>query len=144
MGFIHMMLISMLKYHIIDWFFVVFHTVLILFNMFGWIWKSTRKWNFLTLMLTAFSWFILGIFYGMGYCFLTHWHWNILAKLSILPAEHSYIQYLLRRLLSLQVSQDFAEHMTMIVFVVAIIVSAWLNLRDLFRRRKASKTSERM
>lgn len=129
----------MLKYHILDWFFIVFHTALIIFNVAGWIWNRCRSWNLITLLLTAFSWFVLGIFYGTGYCFLTHWHWNVLSELSVHPPEHSYIQYLLRRLLSLKVSADFAEYLTLIVFAMALIISLWLNVRDYMKRKSVRK-----
>ena len=56
---------------VIDLFFVVFHTSLTLFNALGWIGYKTRKLNLVTLLLTGGSWFILGIFYGIGYCPLT-------------------------------------------------------------------------
>src|SRR5690606_32041581 len=53
---------------ILNYFFFIFHTVLILFNCFGWIVPRLRKWNLIVLLLTAFSWFVLGIWYGRGYC----------------------------------------------------------------------------
>ncbi|TFH36129.1 MAG: DUF2784 domain-containing protein, partial [Bacteroidia bacterium] len=36
-------------YRIIDILFVIFHTSLIIFNLFGWIWRRTRLWNLGTL-----------------------------------------------------------------------------------------------
>lgn len=30
-------------YELIDGAFIVFHTLIILFNLFGWIWKASRK-----------------------------------------------------------------------------------------------------
>ncbi|MCD4791284.1 MAG: DUF2784 domain-containing protein, partial [Bacteroidales bacterium] len=77
-------------YKFLDTFFVVFHTALIIFNLFGWIWKPTRRLNLITLLLTGASWFILGIFYGIGYCPLTDWHWQVLHKLGIYDVPNSY------------------------------------------------------
>ena len=54
-------------YQLLNIFFFVFHTLLMLFNCFGWAWKKTRPWNLVTLLLTAGSWFIVGIWYGWGY-----------------------------------------------------------------------------
>jgi len=31
-----------------------------------------------SLLLTAFSWFVLGIWYGWGYCVCTDWHYMVL------------------------------------------------------------------
>jgi hypothetical protein len=127
----------MWPYMILDWFFIVFHTVLILFNVFGWLVKRTRKLNLITLTLTAFSWFALGAFYGFGYCFLTDWHWKILAKLSSYPVEHSYIQYLLKRITGIQISANAADRLTVTVFVIAFALSLFLNVRDIIRKRRA-------
>lgn len=126
----------MILYQILDWVFVVFHTALIIFNIFGWALKSLRKWNLLTLSLTAVSWFVLGMFYGIGYCFLTDWHWNVLIEIGQYPVENSYIQYLFRRLFSIEVSADFADTLTASVFFVAVILSVYLNLRDIIRTRE--------
>jgi hypothetical protein len=126
----------MWKLHLLDWFFVIFHTVLMLFNMLGWLFKKTRKWNLLTLLLTAFSWFILGLFYGMGYCILTDWHWDVLRKLSAYPVENSYVQYLFRRLLQIRVSADFADLLTAGVFFVSLVMSVFLNIRDVVLKKK--------
>lgn len=129
-------------YHFLDWFFIVFHTALIIFNVFGWIYKPTRKWNFLALCLTAASWFILGIFYGIGYCFLTDWHWQVLRKLSQYPFESSYVQYLFRRLLSVRVSADFADTLTAVVFFASFIISGLINLRDILIKKRKKEAAE--
>ncbi len=126
----------MLYYHILDWFFIIFHTVLIFFNVFGWIYKPLRKWNFLTLSLTAVSWFVLGIFYGMGYCFLTDWHWTILDKLEKIPSESSYIQYLFRRLLNIRINVNFADTLTVTVFFMAFFCSGVVNFSDLIKKKR--------
>jgi hypothetical protein len=50
--------------HILDYFFIIFHTVLILFNVFGWIIPRWRFSNLIVLSLTAVSWGFLG--FGMA------------------------------------------------------------------------------
>ncbi|HHJ11418.1 MAG TPA: DUF2784 family protein [Bacteroidetes bacterium] len=57
---------------------MVFHSFLVVFNLFGWIWKKTRLVNLITLGLTGASCTLLGIFYGPEYCPLTDWHFRIL------------------------------------------------------------------
>jgi hypothetical protein len=128
----------MLKLQVLDWFFVVFHSSIIIFNMFGWIWPKTRKWNLFTLLLTAFSWFVLGIFFGIGYCFLTHWHWDVLSALSEYPPENSYVQYLIRRLTGIRISAELADILTLMIFIISMLLSGWLNVRDFLKRRKAN------
>src|SRR5262249_8135894 len=61
---------------VLDKAFLVFHTALVLFNMFGWAWRRTRVLHLVTLGATAFSWFVLGAFYGWGYCLCTDWHFQ--------------------------------------------------------------------
>lgn len=124
-------------YPVIDIFFVVFHTALIIFNVTGWIWKKTRLANLITLLLTGGSWFILGIFYGMGYCPLTDWHFNILEEMGKTGLPSSYIEYLSERLTGLQFDGDMVDTITLVGFFLALIISVILNIRD-YRRRKQS------
>jgi hypothetical protein len=124
---------------LIDIFFVVFHTALILFNVFGWIWRKTRKANLITLLLTAGSWFILGIFYGIGYCPLTEWHFNVLEKLGNSGLPLSYIEYLTERLTGMDFSSDLVNNATMIVFILALILSIGLNWKDYRKKKKAGR-----
>jgi hypothetical protein len=115
--------------HIADIFFVVFHTTLTLFNLLGWIWKRTRKLNLITLSLTGASWFILGIFYGIGYCPLTEWHFQVLNKLGEYNLPVSYIEYLAERLTGLDVSSSLVDTATGTGFFLALGLSVWLNLK---------------
>src|SRR5665811_299369 len=80
-----------MSYRILDIFFLIFHTFLIFFNLFGWIWKRTRKLNLITLSLTGASWLFLGLSVGtLGYCPLTDWHFKILEKLGKTDLPYSY------------------------------------------------------
>lgn len=117
----------------LDILFLVFHSILILFNLFGWIWKKTRRLNLLTLLITGFSWIGLGLFYGLGYCFLTDLHWRVLEKLGESNISDSYIQYLFNRILGLQISAYFADYLTVILFFIALIMSVYFNLRNRFK-----------
>ncbi|MBL6950647.1 MAG: DUF2784 domain-containing protein [Bacteroidales bacterium] len=119
-------------YAIIDILFVIFHTALILFNLFGWIWKKTRKANLITLLLTGASWFILGIFYGIGYCPMTDWHWEVLEKLGKSGLPNSYITYLIHRLTGLTSNEQWVDAITVGLFFLALSISLYMNL---FRKR---------
>ena len=115
-------------YQFLDIFFFVFHTCLILFNLFGWIWKATRKWNLLTLSATAFSWIILGIWYGFGYCPCTHWHWLVRRELGYSDMPNSYIKFLLDELVRLNFDAFTVDLWTGILFFSAFVVSLYVNL----------------
>ena len=117
----------MFWYHFLDYFFLIFHTGLTLFNVIGWIWRKTRLANFITLSLTALSWFGLGLIYGIGFCPLTEWHWQVLAKLGQHDLPYSYIKYILERLLGIDVNALLVEISTAVVFFAAFIVSVYLN-----------------
>ena len=113
----------------LDIFFIVFHSALIVFNLFGWIWKRTRKANMITLSLTGVSWFILGSFYGIGYCPLTDWHWNVLVKLGKTDIPNSYIKYLIDRLFGADINAQLVDYSTAILFFLALGLSIFFNLR---------------
>lgn len=119
----------------LDIFFVVLHTSIIIFNLFGWIWKRTRKANLILLLLTGFSWTVLGIFYGFGYCPFTDWHWEVLAKMGKTDLPSSYVEYLLARLLQINISSKAADILTGVTFIIALIISIILNIGD-YRRKK--------
>ena len=117
----------------LDIFLTVFHTFLVIFNLFGWIWKKTRLLNLICLLLTAASWVILGIFYGFGYCPLTDWHFNILRKLGYTDLPDSYLSFLFTRLTSLHIDQSLVDAATMWGLIIALILSLYLNLRHWFK-----------
>lgn len=124
-------------YHFLDWFFIVFHTLVTLFNLFGWICRRTRKWNLVLLLLTGFSWFVLGIYYGWGYCPLTDWHFNVLDKLGEDPKTNSYIGYLIQRFFDLYFNPVAVDIVTLVCFLIALVISAALNIRDRMKKISA-------
>jgi hypothetical protein len=90
----------------------------------------------MTLLLTGGSWFILGIFYGMGYCPLTDWHFNVLRKLGEYNLPNSYMKYIGDRITGLDFNADLVDLLTLIFFFVALAISILLNLRSWLNRRK--------
>jgi hypothetical protein len=125
-----------LLYQAIDIFFTIFHTALILFNLFGWIWRKTRVANLVTLLLTGGSWFILGLFYVMGYCPLTDWHFQVLRKMGKTGLPNSYTEYLAERLVGHDFSTGLVNQLTLWGFVAALVLSVTLNARDRIKKRK--------
>ena len=119
---------------IVDIFFFVFHTILILFNVFGWLVPRWRFINFITLSLTAFSWFILGIWYGWGYCPFTDWHWQIREMLGYQDMSSSYIHFLILEFTGFNLSVNMVDACTVIVFFSAFIISACLNVKKWVRK----------
>jgi hypothetical protein len=125
----------MIGYVLLDWFFILFHFAIILFNQFGWIWKKSRRWNLYLLLITGFFWFGFGFFYGWGYCPLTDWHFQVLGRLGKSPSEYSYITYIITRFFGLHLKASIVDAVTLICYLSALFISIFLNLRN---KRKIS------
>jgi hypothetical protein len=117
-------------------FFFIFHTAFTLFNMSGWAFRRTRKWHLFTILLTAASWFILGIWYGWGYCACTDWHWQVREAMGFNDRSNSYIHFLLLKLTGTNFNAALVEKVTLYVFLLCAALSIGLNIRD---RRKAAR-----
>ncbi|MCH8127811.1 DUF2784 family protein [candidate division KSB1 bacterium] len=111
-------------------FFFIFHSVLIVFNLFGWMWKKTRKCNLITLAVTLFSWSVLGIWYGFGYCPCTEWHWQVRFNLGFYDMPSSYIKFLIDSMTGLDVNTIWVDYVTLIGLILAIVGSLTTNFLD--------------
>jgi hypothetical protein len=127
-------------WHILDIFFVFFHTSLIIFNLFGWILRRTRILNLIVLVLTGASWLFIGLIVGtLGYCPLTDLHFRILNKLGETGLPSSYIKYLTDRLTGLDISAALVDTVTLYVFLAVFVLSLFVNTLDLIRRKRPDK-----
>ena len=113
------------------------HILLISINMFGWIFIKTRKIQLVTILSTTFSWFVMGIWYGWGYCFLTDWEWSVKRDLGEYNLPHSFIHYLANNILRLNLNSGFLDNLTVVVFVFALIAGIVVNLKG-YRKHKKS------
>jgi hypothetical protein len=116
-------------------FFFCFHAAVILFNLFGWIWKRTRKLHLISIGITAFSWFALGAFYGWGYCFLTDWHYEVRHQLGLPVDSNSYIHFMLLRSGYEPWSAKTTDIITVTLFVSCMLAAILVNssFRKLFK-----------
>jgi len=112
-------------------FFFIFHTALTLFNLLGWIWRSTRFLNLISILLTFSSWFILGIWYGWGYCPCTDWHWEVRQELGYKIQTHSYIKFLFSTITGLEIPAFIIEMITVTGLAMAFLLSSFTNYRDM-------------
>jgi hypothetical protein len=129
-------------YELLDKFFLVFHTAVIAFNLLGWARKKTRRANLVLLLLTALSWFGLGLIYGIGYCPLTDWHWDVLRKLGRTDLPYSYIKYLADRLTGLDFNARLVEVATAALFFIALAASIFVNARDFRKNRREDRAAK--
>ena len=125
----------MLFYQILDKFLIYFHAGVTLFGCLGWIHKKTRKLNLILLVITMFSWVVLGIWYGWGYCVLTDIHWNIRRELGLYDTPRSYIKFLVDEISGLDFNAALVDIVTVIWFCIALIASILLNIYD-FRKSR--------
>ena len=112
---------------LLNYFFFVFHTALILFNLFGWLFPKTKKLHLISLLITLFSWGIMGIWKGFGYCFLTDWHYRILRKLGERDMPSSYISYLMEKSPVWLPDAALTDTLTLVLTILAFLCTIWVN-----------------
>jgi len=122
---------------ILDILLTLFHFVIIGFNLFGWIWKRTRKLHFIVVCTTAACWFILGIWFGIGYCPITDWDWQIKTKLGEHNLPNSFIKYYADMIMGRPVDANLIDTLTAVCFFIAALLSVYLN----FIRKKSPHSS---
>ena len=112
---------------LLDLLFLWLHIIIIAFNIFGWIWSKTRKWHFWLMIVTIFSWLVLGLKYGLGYCFLTDWHWDVKRRLGETGMPASFIKYFLDQYTSINLSTETVDWITAAVFGSVVIITLYIN-----------------
>lgn len=121
----------------LDIFYTFAHLALTGFNLLGWIWKKTRKAHLITLSLTILSWFVLGIWYGWGYCPLTEWQWRVKEKLGETNLPNSFIKYFADKITGRDIDPTLVDNATLGGLIFAIVAAVYVN----FIVRKKKKTA---
>ena len=111
----------------LDILFTLLHLFIILFNLFGWILPATRRANFICIVLTAFSWFVLGIWWGWGYCPITDWQWQIKEKLGQHNLPNSFITWFAEKITHTRYSDSLINTLTLSLFLLAAVLSVYFN-----------------
>jgi len=127
--------------HLLDIGLTIIHISLMAFNLTGWIWLRTRKLHLITLIATATSWFILGIWYGFGYCVLTDWHWSIKEKLGETNLPNSFVKYLADKITGNEVNSSLIDSVTIGCLIFAIIAAVYVNFIRKSKRENVSRES---
>lgn len=110
----------------LDLFFVVFHTAFVVFILAGWIPGRSRRVHRYAVGATAISWFGIGLFTTIGYCPLTDWHWRVLRALGETGLPRSYVQYLIIRLIGLEVDAMAVDIAVAAGFALACVLACAL------------------
>lgn len=90
----------------------------------------------MVVLLTAFSWFILGIWYGFGYCPFTDWHYRVRMELWHYDMPESYLKFLIQSITGVDLNQTFVDGVAVSVLFLVFGASALLNVRDWKKNRK--------
>lgn len=113
--------------------FHALHLAVIAGNLTGWMFRSLRRLHLALVSVTLFSWIVLGFRYGLGYCFLTEWHWQVLESEGESGLPASYITYIIFLLTGWNADPWLVDAGTGISFSFAVCASLYVN-RDLFLR----------
>ena len=120
---------------LLDYTLTLLHLSIIGFNLFGWIFPKARKWHLSFVLLTAASWLILGTWFGLGYCPITDWQWNVKRKLSETDLPNSFITYYAEYLTGHNLNDRSIDIITALSFIAVALISLYFYF---FRRRKAT------
>jgi hypothetical protein len=129
----------LLMLRFLDVLLTIVHLGIVLFNLFGWIPKATRKAHFISILLTAASWFLLGIWYGMGFCPVTEWQWNVKAKLGERNIPGNFIEYIAEKVTGYDFEPQLVSSVIAICFLLAAVLSVWVNFVYPWLRRQAGR-----
>ncbi|MBS1584115.1 MAG: DUF2784 family protein [Bacteroidetes bacterium] len=114
----------------------VLHTLIILFCLVGWAWKRTRVAHFILVAFIFASWFILGIWKGLGYCALTDLQWHIKTQLSEKHLPNSFIKYAVDKISGVDVPASLVDKVAMVCFLAAT-AAAVVNFLSFWKAKRA-------
>ena len=121
----------------LDVLLTILHLAIILFNLFGWIPKRTRKAHFISIIVTAACWFLLGIWFGMGYCPFTDWQWRVKEQLGERNLPSNFIEYFAEKLTGKDFGPQLVSAVIAVCFALAALLSVCVNfILPLIRRKK--------
>jgi Protein of Unknown function (DUF2784) len=112
---------------LLDIFYTILHLAIIGFNLFGWIWPRTRKAHLIGVAITAACWFVLGIWYGWGYCPVTDWQWKVKEKLGETGLPDSFVEYFAEKISGKNFNTSLVDRITLFSFIAAILLSLYFN-----------------
>jgi len=80
-----------------------------------------------TLGFTLLSWFVFGIWYGWGYCFLTDWQWQVKEKRGETNLPASFIKYFADKISGKNFDPSFVDNVTLGCLLFAIAAAVYVN-----------------
>jgi len=126
--------------HFLDWLLTVVHLAIVFFNLFGWIPQKWRKAHFISIILTASSWFILGIWFGFGYCPFTDWQWQVKVRLGETNLPSNFVEYFAEKVSGRDFSSRLISNVIAFSFATAALISIYVNFILPGQRKNRRKT----
>ncbi|WP_026966814.1 DUF2784 domain-containing protein [Algoriphagus terrigena] len=114
--------------NLLDYFFTALHLLIVGFNLLGWIWPATRRLHLWCVLLTAASWLGLGIWFGIGYCPLTDWQWQVKSKLGETDLPNSFIKYWVDKVAGIDSDPVLIDVITAIAFAIVFLLAIYYNI----------------
>jgi len=111
----------------LDYFYTLLHLLIIGANLFAWLFQKTRKLHLYIAGITLFCWLFLGIWYGIGYCPITDWQWQVKTQLGETNLPNSFVKYYLDKLTDKAIPDTTVDIITLGSFLIAIICSIKVN-----------------
>lgn len=111
----------------LDYMMHVIHLGLMLICIVGWMFEPTRLVHLTAVILIAFSWLVLGQFFGYRYCLLTDTQWRIKQKLGQTPHTDSYVKYVLDTVTGRRINQKITDHLTLYTYLGVAMFSLIVN-----------------
>lgn len=113
--------------NVLDFIYTLVHLLIIGFNLFAWAFRATRRLHLYGVAVTLACWLILGIWYGIGYCPVTDWQWQVKAQLGEQNLPNSFVKYYADKISGQSVDANLIDVLTAGSFLLSIIISVYLN-----------------
>lgn len=126
------MRIPLRLHRLLDGLLHAIHLAVIAFAVLGWIAPALRTAHLVLMLLILGSWFVLGHWFGTGYCPLSDWHGKLKAAAGLGRPAGSYIHQVLSALLRRAVDSAAVDRVTLVgtlalaTLSIALNAKAWL------------------
>ena len=110
-----------------DYMMHVVHLGLMSICIAGWMFEPTHLAHLTAVILVAFSWGVLGRFFGNQYCILTDTHWRIKLKLGQTPHTDSYVKYVLDTVTGHSINRKITDNLILYTYLGAVMLSLIVN-----------------
>ena len=108
----------------------VLHLAIILFVMTGWLFSALRPFHLALIFLMLGCWFILGRWFGAGYCPITDWQWKLKTHFGKGKPDATYIRYVLQKATGRELNPLAVDKSVLISTAMVTVLSLYLNIRQ--------------